>query len=157
MLRKEPDTPIVLRETTLGRYWSCLVILGVKENEVVDFAAMESWRLAMFLSEALEGTPEFVEGTAVSVAEVAWQAITETVGDAIRLADERAEMIMDELSHEPPKGGSMSLDRVFYSFEPHHLQPLLEMPPILAMAWMRGRAVTQSLDKLKKKYKERMN
>ena len=158
MSRRDDSDQIQLERITLGLYWSCLIALGVREKEPVDFTEIGKDRLALFLGVVLVDPVSYKdEAVARNVGALAWSSVVEQMSLADSLAGERADMVMDEIAHEPPKSGDMSIDRLLCQFEPHHLVPLLDMPPAQALAWMRGRGATESLKELKRKYSERMN
>ena len=175
--RENGTAQIALRELTLGRYWACLIALGIGETrgdgdtvlfvEAVlrgedrapfDFDQVEDSRIALFLDEILV---EPVDFTTVEVARhtarVAWASVIQQVNTAGMLANERGDLVMDEIAHEPSEGGFCSQDKLMAAFEPHHLVALLDMSLVQAMAWMRCRAATQSLKKITDAYKGRMN
>ena len=158
MSRRSDNGQLQLEGLTLGLYWSCLIALGVREKEPVDFNEIGKDRLALFLGVILKDAVSYKEeAIARNVGALAWSSVVEQMSLADSLASERAGMVMDEIAHEPPKSGDMSIDRLMCQFEPHHLVPLLDMPPAQALAWMRGRGATESLKELKRKYSERMN
>ena len=158
MSRRSDNGQLQLEALSLGLYWSCLIALGVREKEPVDFETLDKERLALFLGTVLTEPAGYRdEDVARGVGALAWQSVVEQMSLADAQANERAGMVMDEIAHEPPKSGDMSIDRLMCQFEPHHLVPLLDMPPAQALAWMRGRGATESLKELKRKYSERMN
>ena len=158
MSRRSDNGQLQLEGLTLGLYWSCLIALGVREKEPVDFETLDKERLALFLGVILKDAVSYKEeAVARNVGALAWQSVVEQMSLADAQANERAGMVMDEIAHEPPQSGDMSIDRLMCQFEPHHLVPLLDMPPAQALAWMRGRGATESLKELKRKYSERMN
>ena len=153
--RENGTAQIALRELTLGRYWACLIALGVEEGAEPEF---QKDRIALFLDEILAAPVDFVSpDVAEQTARAAWASIITQVNTAGMLAAERADIVMDEIAHEPASSGTMSLDRLMCQFEPQQLAPLLEMPFVQAMAWLRGRSATESLKEMKRKYKARMN
>ena len=176
-IRENGTAQIPLRELTLGRYWACLIALGIGETQgdddtvlfveavlrgddraPFDFARVEEARIALFLDEMLVSPARYASPlVAREVAEQVWGVVIEQVNTAGMLANERADLVMDEIAHEPAGGGFCSQDKLMAAFEPHHLIALLDMPLVQAMAWMRSRAATESLRKMKDAYKGRMN
>lgn len=154
--RENGTAQIALRELTLGRYWACLIALGVEEGADPDFTRHD--RLALFLDEILAEAIDFAAPkVAEQMALAAWSSVVQQVNTAGMLAQERADIVMDEIAHEPEKKGAMSIDRLMCQLEAHQLAPLLNMPLVQALAWMRGRSATESLKESIRKFKTRLN